>query len=273
MNASTRLKELGVGSSGWHWFGRGFLVGVMILAAANATSYFFRSDGVSNLIGLTRDQNERIGFPLEVWQRGKSYGRYVVNFNAFFINALVGASLGVLLGGLATTRRTWLNRMLLQGIQNDPAFADRPEVERSVNSPAITSDVGAAQEPTSDIRTNQFSMGGLLLCTAMVAGVIAAAMKIGPDPKVLAAVYFFAPVVTVVVAMVPPNFSWQIRCVVLLALCATAIGVAISVGGGLGFQFDEVLMGIFICWTPQGVVGALALLTWLIFKSEKGFNA
>ena len=267
MNDSKQLKEFGIGSSGWHWFGRGFLVGVMVIAAANAISYFVRSDGVSNLIGLTQDQTERIGFPLEVWKKGMSYGRYMVDFPAFFTNALAGVGLGVLLGGLAATKRSSLNRILLHGIENDPAFACLLD-SQGINKLSAANN-SAAEPPASKTGANQFSMGGLLVCTAIVAGVISAAMKIGPDPKVLATVYFFAPVVMIVVAMVPPNFSWQMRCVVLLALCATAIGVAISAGGGLGFEFDEVLMGIFICWTPQGVIGAHTLLLWLVFKSQR----
>ena len=268
MSDSTQLQKFGIGSSGWHWFGRGFLVGVMVIAAANAISYFVRSDGVSNLIGLTQDQSERIGFPLEVWQKGMSYGRYMVDFPAFFTNALAGVGLGVLFGGLAATKRSSLNRILLHGIENDPAFACLLD-SQGINNLSPAND-NAAEQPASKAGANQFSMGGLLLCTALVAGVISAAMRIGPDPKVLAAIYFFAPLVMIVVAMAPPHFSWQMRCVVLLALCATAIGVAIWIGSGLGFQFDEVLMGIFICWTPQGVIGALTLLMWLFFKNEKG---
>ena len=54
----------------------------------------------------------------------------------------------------------------------------------------------------------------------------------------------------------------------MTVMAIVMIAVAIVVGGQLGKLFDETLLGIFICWTPQAVVGIVLLVGYIIFKSK-----
>ena len=105
--------------------------------------------------------------------------------------------------------------------------------------------------------------------TTIVAAIIGVATKLRPDPRVMAAIFFFAPVVMIGVTMLPRRWSLNFRMAVLTVLAVSSIGVAIAVGSGLGMPFDEVLMGIFICWTPQGVIGTLSLVSWLAWQGSR----
>ncbi len=248
------LQQFGIGTSVWHWLGRGFLVGLMVIAAANAVSYFCLSEGWPNLVGLHSEQEERIGFPFEVWQRGKFYGTNLINFPAFYQNGACGVVLGIILGAMAMRLTARLNCIAENVLRSDPAV-------QSIASPS-------EQEPTAKRPSNQFSVSGLMICTTIVAAVVGLATKIMPSPKVLIAIFFFAPVVMIAVAMLPRSWTWKFRVATLTVLAASSIGVAIAVGSGLGLKFDEVLMGIFICWTPQGVLGTLVLLAWLAVQGR-----
>ena len=255
-------KDLGIGTSFWHWFGRGFLAGLMVIAACNAVSYFVLSDGVSNLIGMKVAQRERVGFPLEVWERGKVYGQYMVNFPNFFINAFMGIGLGVLLGVGAGRCKGWLNRTVEEILNEEYSGGDSgANFGASFSSPGGKSfDVVAG---------NQFSMWGLMACTAIVALIVAVATNVSPSPYVMAAIFFLAPTVMIFAAMLPPRLSWQLRVAIVTVLALSSIGAAIAVGANLDLDFDQVLMGVFICWTPQGVIGTFALLAWLAIRVKR----
>ena len=256
-------KNLGIGTSFRHWFGRGFLAGLMVIATGNAVSYFVLSEGVSNLIGMRMStQQDRVGFPLEVWERGKAYGQYMVNFPNFFINAIMGVGLGVLLGVTAGRYKGWLNRTVEEILNEEfPSADSEAKFDASLSVPDNKSLDGVAG--------NQFSVWGLMACTAIVALIVALATKVSPSPYVMAAIFFLAPAVMIVAAMLPPRLSWQFRVAILSVLALSSIGVAISVGANLQLSFDQVLMGIFICWTPQGAIGTFALLAWLTIKAKR----
>jgi len=249
------MKHFGIGTSSWHWFGRAFLVGLMIIGAANSISYFALSDGYSNLVGWKTDEEEKIGFPFEVWQRGKTYGRNLINFPAFYKNGATGAGLGLALGIFAVFLKNSLNGVAEQVLRADLATEGLTE---PVEPKAQT-------EPTG----NQFSLGGLMVGTTIVAVTIGLATKLRPDPKVMAAIFFVAPIVMIGITMLPRRLSLNFRVAVLTVLAVSSIGVAIAVGSGLGMPFDEVLMGIFICWTPQGAIGTLLLLLWLAWYGRR----
>ena len=60
--------------SKFRWFIRGFAAGFILFAALNALSWFFRSEGWSDLCGATLfAHTEAIGFPLELWREGVGY--------------------------------------------------------------------------------------------------------------------------------------------------------------------------------------------------------
>ena len=238
------LSDFDIGGSRWHWLGRGLLAGLMIAAAVNALSYFCRSDGILNMIGASEMQEEAIGFPMEVWRRGQAYGRMVVNFTAFFTNCTVGFVFALIVAAFTGSQWESLNRIVLQSLTQE------------------------AQRKRGASGSFQFSIKSMLIATSVIALFLAAAMNVSADPKVLAVIFFAGPWVMVGLSMLPPNIKWQHRIVMMTVMAIVMIAVAIVVGGQLGKLFDETLLGIFICWTPQAVVGIVLLVGYIIFKSK-----
>jgi len=147
---NTLLHQLGIGTSSWHWFGRGFLVGLMVIGAANAISYFVLSDGYSNLVGWKVDEQEKIGFPFEVWQRGKTYGSNLIDFPAFYKNGAVGAGLGLIIGICTLLYSNGLNGIAERVLQAEQTSADSAEASAG----------------------NQFSIRALMVGTTIVAVIV-----------------------------------------------------------------------------------------------------
>ena len=240
----TELSQFGIGESRWHWFGRGFLAGLMIIAAVNAISYFVLSDGISNLIGASQSQQEAIGFPFEVWRRGQASRQFLVNFPSFFSNCGIGLLFGIIVGVIAANQKKYLNKITLEAVLRE-----------------AKSETGG--------NSLQFSIKSIFIATSIVAVFLAAAMNIRADPKVLAAIFFAGPWAMVGLSMLPPGIKWQHRVVMMTVMAVVMIGVAIAIGGQLDKPFDEVLMGVFISWTPQSVIGILVLLGFIFSKSSK----
>ena len=246
------LHQFGIGTSRLHWFGRAFLVGLMVVGAANAISYFVLSDGCSNLLGWKTDEEERVGFPFEVWQRGKTYGRNLINFPAFYKNGAAGVGLGLILGAFSIIYKNRLNEVTEQVLRVETASID---TDKKLKPKSQGGEAG-----------NQFSLGGLMVGTMIVAVIIGLATKLRADPKILGAIFFFAPILMIGITMLPRRWTLNFRMAALTVLAVSSIGIAIAVGSGLGMPFDEVLMGVFICWTPQGVIGTLSLVGWLLWR-------
>lgn len=239
------LSDFGIAGSRWHWFGRGLLAGLMIAAAVNALSYFWLSDGVSNMIGASKIQEEAIGFPLEVWRKGNAYGRMVVNFTAFFINCAVGVGFGVIGAVVACAKWESLNQVVLQSLKQ--------ETDRKRGGSG----------------SFQFSIKSMLITTSIIALFLAAAMNVKADPVVLLVIYFAGPSLMVVLSMLPPSIKWQHRVVMMTVMAIVMMGVAIAVGEQLEKPFDEVLLGVFVSWTPQSVVGIVLVVGYLLFASKR----
>jgi len=236
------LSQFGIGDSWRHWFGRGILAGLMLAAAANAISYFVLSEGISNLIGASNQQQEAIGFPIEVWRRGETYGRFIVNFPAFFTNCTLGFISALILGTLIAGKQVLLNQIVLSSIQQE------------------------SNQQTLGKGSFQFSIQSMLIATLVIALFLGAAVNASADPKVLAFIFFAGPWVMVILSMLPPGIKWEHRVVMMTVMAMVMIAVAIFVGQQLSKPFDEVLMGIFICWTPQSVVGILLLIGYMVLK-------
>lgn len=237
------LSKLGIGGTYRHWFGRGLLAGLMIAAAANGLSYFFRSDGVKNLIGASRSQQEAIGIPFEVWRRGQAYGTFLVDFPSFFANCGLGALFGIAVGLIVAGRFRALNRLTLTAVRRD----------------------GISNGPTPGF---QFSIRSLLVIMSIAALLLSSIVNLSPSPKVLAAIFFAGPWAMVGLSMLPPRIQWQHRVVIMANLAVIVIGVAIYVGNRLNKPFDEILMGIFICWTPQSVLGIMTLVGYFVYANQ-----
>ena len=110
----------------------------------------------------------------------------------------------------------------------------------------------------------QFTLRGLMIATGMTAITATVARTYAARPETLVAIYVLGPLFLVIIAMLPRQLQWQTRVLIIVPATLTLIAVAIAVGIALGMEFDKVLMGIFLCWTPQSVFAAIALTT-LIF--------
>ena len=216
------------------WFLRGFLVGALFCAALNALSYFFRSDGWGNLLGTTPQHREALGFPWQIWEHGNNYGGYFADYRAVAWDAAFGAAIGMVCGLIALRRRERLNRLV-------------EEFDRT---------------PTTPPGNFQFSLRGLMLATALVALLAAIGRHdSAARPEVLGAIYLLGPWVLVMIAFLPRRIPWQQRVMILIPAAVVMILAAVATGAGLNrsLEFDKVLLGIFICWTPQSAFVAIAV--------------
>lgn len=223
-----------------HWFLRGALVGILVSAALNAASYFVRSDRGGNLLGNRRGNREALGFPLEMWEGGNSFDGYFVDLGPLAVNLTCGLVLGVFCGWLTLRARPWLDRL-----------------EQEV-------DLSLAQTPH---RPPQISLRSLLLATTLVAILAAAARyALAGQRFVLALFYLFGPWILVTVPFLPSGLDWKRRVylVIPVTLLLMAAGIAIGQSFPRPLDFDKVLLGTFICWTPQSVVAAIIIMTVLL---------
>jgi hypothetical protein len=113
----------------------------------------------------------------------------------------------------------------------------------------------------------QFSMRGIFLAMVLAAVIAAIGRSLKPSWEILASIYLLAPLGLVLFALLPYRISWQHRCVILTPAAMAIIGVAMFIGSRIGVDFDKVLMGIFICWTPQSALAAIGLLA-VIYHAE-----
>lgn len=229
------------------WMIRGIFVGVLLIGSANALSFFFRSRGWGSLLGSREPYDEAIGFPLVVWEEAAGYSTHQLNTNAFAIDIAVGLGLGLLLGCLAVKTRPTLNRI----IASMQTLDESSDTENREDAPI------------------QFSLSGLLITTTLAAVAAALARSFTPRVEVLAAIYAVGPVTLVGLMFLPRRLSWQQRVGLLVPSTIVLIAVAIAVGNALNIEFDKVLLGIFICWTPQTTLAALALTTWLMVSQYR----
>ncbi|MEL6109559.1 MAG: hypothetical protein AAFU85_26415, partial [Planctomycetota bacterium] len=87
-----------------------------------------------------------------------------------------------------------------------------------------------------------------------------------PRVEVLASIYLLGPAALIALAFLPRGWQWQQRVALLTPTTIALIVAAIALGQALGVDFDKVMMGIFICWTPQSVLGAVVLTGWLLYR-------
>ncbi len=211
-------------------------MGLLTLAAINAISYFFRSSDWSSLIGKSKSLNESVGFPWKVWEAGNTYGGMYADYPSMGLNILFATVVGSVIGVIAAMKRDMLNRLIED--------LDDGSVTRTA-------------QPV------QFSLQSLMIATTVAAVFATVASKLAVHPETLIAIYVLGPICLVAVAMLPRRISWQRRVAIITPATLSLIAVAIAVGHGLGMEFDKVLMGIFLCWTPQSALAALALTGYL----------
>jgi hypothetical protein len=229
------------------WFARGVMVGILFCAALNAISYFVRSDDGGNLLGTQPDRVEAIGFPVEIWESGNAYNGFYVDYPALSINATFAAAVGCVCGLILIRMRDQLNQLV----------ADFEWQEQSK-------------------RTNfQFSMRALLILTSLVALIAALGRyALAGRPEVLGVIYLLGPWILVMIAFLPKRIPWQQRVMILVPTAILMILAAVMIGSSLARfrDFDQVLMGIFVCWTPQSVIVATALTIAILVTHRRNLQ-
>jgi hypothetical protein len=104
-----------------------------------------------------------------------------------------------------------------------------------------------------------------MIATALAAVVATIARHYAARSETLIAIYTLGPALLVAIVMLPRHLSWQKRVVLIIPATVTLIAAAIAVGTAMGMEFDKVLMGIFLCWTPQSALAAIALTASLLY--------
>jgi hypothetical protein len=230
------------------WFARGIAAGVLVCASFNALSYFARSDHGGNLLGTRPEYRESLGFPFQMWESGNTYGGLFIDLSGLLSNVIFGLAVGIICGLLTVKYRMPLNRMV--------AEFDKPIATR-------------------ESRSMQFSLGGLLIATGLAALVASATRyALNGRAEALGVVYLLGPWGLVLIAFLPLGISWQKR--VLIVVPATVLLMVAAVGVGMAIEprleFDKVLLGIFVCWTPQSALAALGLTAFLVFQHFRSHN-
>jgi hypothetical protein len=224
-----------IATSRKHWFARGMAGGFMTFAAMNALSWFWLSDGWTDLCGATRNtDSEAIGFPFEIWREGNVYGDgWMFNFPMIGLNLVVALVFAVLAGFVAVSMAPKLTR--------------------------IIDEFEATSKPERPLKMT-FSVRGLFAITTTIAVLLGLTQFIGVSPWLLGAIYFVGPLLLILIAMAPVGLHWEQRVVVLIGFAIVMLVGAVMVGTKMGMEFDRVLFGVFICWVPQSVLAAAIVL-------------
>lgn len=239
-----------------HWLVRGWLLGALACGTANAASYFVHSGGWSQLWGSRAagvGRGETLGFPWVLWESGNSYGGYFVDYSALAANLAVACGFGFVCGIVAWSLCGDLNRLVAQ--------------------------IEAARAPGPDELSAdrlQFSLRSMLLGTvaaALVCALLRSLFASGAADswlrgrrEVLAGIYLLGPWLLVTAALLPRRLSWQHRVGLIIPLTFGLIAFAVGVGSLLGRTVEDVLLGVFVCWTPQAMLAAIVLtISLLVF--------
>jgi hypothetical protein len=227
------------------WMIRGITLAVLLVGSANALSFFVRSRGWGSLLGNREPSDEAIGFPMTVWEEAGGYGSHALKVVPFLVDISVALLLGVVIGLIAISQKSTLNRIM---------------------------DRFRRQSKQHQVRL-QFSLRGLLITTVLAALAAAVARSFTPRIEVLAFIYALGPIALVVFAFIPRRLRWQQRVAILAPAAVMLIAVAIAIGNVLGVEVDKVMMGIFICWTPQSAAAAILISSLLIVKEYRALTA
>ena len=224
------------------WFLRGTAVGMLLMAAVNALSYFFRSADWSSLVQPNLHSEESIGFPFVVWEAGNTYSGMFADYPSLGLNVLFAAAVGSVLGWYTMRKTEFLNGLLTQ-MENEAKDREPQPI--------------------------QFSLRGLMIATTVIAVAAMLARNFAARPETPIAIYVFGPLLLVVVAMLPRNLSWEKRVALIIPATLLLIAVAIAVGTVMNMEFDKVLMGVFLSWTPQSALAAVGLTAYLLHELSR----
>ena len=224
------------------WFTNAVVFTVLVFAALNSISYFVRSQDWGYWLTSPREVagREAIGFPVQIWSSSKVYPGFPLDVHGAIANAVVLLVASIVAGLVSLASVGFLNRFFV----------------------ALTE-----KELQSEKGKLQFSLKGILVVTA-VAAVVATLVRqsFGPRPELLLAVYLAGPAFLILLAMIPRRLNWQSRIVLLVPSTILMIYYAIHIGDRLGLDIDRIMLGICICWVPQTVIAAIALMAFHVWQ-------
>lgn len=215
-------------------------MGFLVVAAMNAASYFLRSSSIAALFEGHVQASEAIGFPFEIWSTTSRQGPLYVDYTMMILNGLVGVAIGLGFGAVAAVFSSQLEKWMHD-------FKTQ-STERAANSKF------------------QFSMVGLMGATAIVGLYLGALTQWGGTRELLWIVYLLGPAMLIGVAFLPRGIRWQSRCVIVAIASVIVIAGAIWSGNLREVEFDRVMMGIYVFWTPQSAFAAIILLVGIFIR-------
>jgi hypothetical protein len=262
------------------WFVLGVVAAVLLAAAANACSYYFRTGTLWGLSDM-RVQPQAIGFPFEIWNSTKIHAGTMIDVKGMVWNIASGIGIGGLLGLIAM-----FHRERLEEIVSSMKAAEQRKLQRSASRQSLKSnDVQLGQQRNStkpkhrqlqfaegaggeSSRRVQISVKGLLILM-VVAAVVAMISKAAFEkrPGMLMLIFLSGPAILIMLSMVPIGLSWQQRLLILTPAAVAMLVLAVYVGRPIGLTTDHVLMGIFVTWVPQSVFAAMAIASVHLFRS------
>ena len=214
----------------------------MLLAALNAISYFVLSEGLTDLVGLKPPVEEAIGFPFSIWEEGAANGPNAINFWGSVDNVLIGLCVGSVFGVIGVLLRHQFNDWVIE-------FESENRNVKPIH--------------------NQFSLKSILFWTAVSGLFIALLTRWNGSSLGLAAIYLFGPATLIGIAMFPAELHWRTRAVIVSVLSIGLILIAVRSGLKLNMQVDRVMLGFFVCWTPQTVFAAFAIVVASVAKAVR----
>ena len=230
------------GTSKLRWFIRGAAGGFILFAALNALSWFFLSEGWSDLCGATYNaHSEAIGVPFVIWREEAGSFRYwEMSLPNLGLNLLYMAVTSTICGFVAATLSPRIESML--------------PTKRS----------SEAKETGFRIT---FSVRGLLICTTLIAVAMGLTKSLSPR-WLLGVIYFGGPLILILIAMGPAKIPWEQRSIILTLTAIVMLTGAVFVGLKLRLEFDRVLLGVFICWVPQSVFAAALITGFVLWRNS-----
>lgn len=223
-----------------YWFTQGIFVAFLLVAAMNAASYFLRSSTISPLFDGNVQANEAMGFPFEIWSTTSRHGPLYVDYSMMLLNVLVGLIIGVGFGFVSIAFSSKLERWVTE-------FEIQSKFRH--NNPKL-----------------QFSTIGLMGATAIVGLFAGALTQWAGTKELLWFVYLLGPTTLIAIAFLPQGIRWQSRCVIVAITAIFVVALAIWSGNIRGIEFDRVMMGIYVFWTPQSAFAAILLLAGIMIR-------
>lgn len=250
----------------WLRFKDAGLAVLLLFAALNAVSYFFRSTHPS-LVGR-QDGQDAIGFPWLAWAEERRFSMITVsgvtrpNSSPFFLYGTVhlGADGVVSYAAMLADLVCALTCAGIVGLLAGAYGKWQPTTHRRP----------AAQQQTFErARLPQFSLRGLFVAVTMVALVMGLDRIAADRLRVagLGAIYAFGPAILALTAAVCRR-SGRIQVAALWLTLTVLLSGALVLGvhSTLG-DFTRVLLGLFVFWTPQCVLALAVLAAWRACRS------